>query len=84
MDEERDRDIETERLIVGRNQHSIYRLCPAHGFGVHGPLEDECPSCGERCILYLSAEDIRQLLDDTYRRGWREGGDQGARGADGL
>src|SRR4051812_45222971 len=47
MSEEWQRDLETETHITGRNQHSVYRLCPAHGFGIHGAGEDTCPSCGE-------------------------------------
>lgn len=56
------RDVETEARITGKNRHSVYRLCPAHGFGIHDPIEDICPSCGEHCILYLSGEDVRQVI----------------------
>jgi hypothetical protein len=60
--DERQRDRETEARITGKNQHSVYRLCPAHGFGIHGPGEDTCPDCGDPCILYLSGEDVRQVV----------------------
>lgn len=56
------RDRETEARIGGKNQHSVYRLCPAHGFGIHMPGEDLCPDCGEHGILYLSGEDARQVV----------------------
>jgi len=61
-EKEFDRDLETERLITGKNQHSVIRWCARHGFGCHGPGEDICPSCGQRCMLYLSGEDVRQLI----------------------
>ena len=59
-------DLETEKLITGKNLHSVYHICPKHGVGIDMPLQNDCVDCK----LYLSGKDIRQLLAqalDVYR-----------------
>ena len=51
-------DRDTERLISGKNIHSVYHICVKHGVGVDMPLQYECSDCR----LYLSGVDIRSLL----------------------
>jgi len=51
-------DLETEKLIVGKNQHSVLHYCIVHGTGIPKPLENRCPNC----VLYLSGKDVRSLL----------------------
>ena len=75
MSDEWQRDLETEARITGKNQHSVYRLCPAHGFGIHGPGEDTCPSCGGHCTLYLSGEDVRQIVKAALSPAPTDGGE---------
>lgn len=59
---------EIESLITGRNTHSVYHLCFKHGFGVNFPLENRCPSCENETYLYLSAPDIRTILDEALAK----------------
>lgn len=51
--EEMIRDNETEKLIIGKNQHSVYRHCVTHGLSCYLPLNNECIDCK----LYLSGAD---------------------------
>ena len=61
---ERALDLRTEFLIVGKNKHSVYHICPTHGTGCWKPLECDCPDC----ILYLSGADVRTLIDEARRQ----------------
>ena len=38
-------DLETEKLISGKNQHSVYHICPEHGVGINMPLQNKCVDC---------------------------------------
>jgi len=52
------KDLEIEGWIIGANKNSIYHICPKHGVGIDMPLQNKCRD-GR---LFLSGEDIRQLL----------------------
>ena len=56
-------DRETERKIIGHNQHSVYHICPRpeHGTSCYAPLQNKC----SECRLYLSGEDVRWLIDEA-------------------
>ena len=58
-----EKDLETEKLIIGKNQNSVLHNCPKHGTSGYMPLENKCPDCK----LYLSGKDVRQLLADARR-----------------
>ena len=51
-------DLETEKQILGKHQHSIYHICPTHGTGIYQPLQNDCIDC----LLFLSGKDVRTLL----------------------
>jgi hypothetical protein len=51
-------DLETEQMIVGKNQYSVLHICPEHGTGCNVPLGNDCIDCK----LYLSGEDVRTLI----------------------
>jgi hypothetical protein len=53
---------EVESKITGKNKHGVYHLCIKHGWGVHGPLENRCPSCENETFLYISADDVLTIL----------------------
>lgn len=58
-----EKDLETEKLIIGKNQNSVLHNCPKHGTSGYMPLENKCPDCK----LYLSGKDVRQLLSDARK-----------------
>jgi hypothetical protein len=54
-------DLETERLIKGRNVHSVYHVCPTHANRCYAPLQNDCVDCK----LYLSGADVRKLINEA-------------------
>jgi hypothetical protein len=61
---ERREDLETEKLIVGKNVHSVVHMCPKHGTSCYTPLSNGC----EDCKLYLSGADIRTIIEAELKR----------------
>lgn len=65
---EMNKDLETEGMIIGRNLHSVYHICPKHGTSCNMPLSNDCVDCK----LYLSGADVRTLIKDEKRALLRE------------
>ena len=63
-----------EKLIHNKNRHSIYHMCIRHGFGIHFPFDNKCPSCDNETYLYISADDILSLLQQQREEILREVG----------
>lgn len=53
-----------ERLLVGKNIHSVYTLCRDCGMkGINFPFEEECGNCGsENTIRYYDKKTIDILF----------------------
>ena len=47
-------------------------MCIKHGFGIHFPFDNKCPSCDNETYLYISAEDILSLLQQQREEILRE------------